>query len=151
MTNAPTSPDMTKHQMAMTLYDYAKTKGVASGDVAPIINRYVHKPLVPSYLAAKAAIDQLKPHKPEIPQPDTARDLRLAARGIPVTPQNRTLPKSDGKTAPVCNPHPPKVGRGLSERQQLEFDRQCMYARYGRLTAGQVARLRVVEQRLRVM
>lgn len=149
--NAPTSPDMTKHQMAMTLYDYAKTKGVASGDVTPIINRYVHKPLVPSYLAAKAAIDQLKPHRPEVPQADTKRDLRLEAKGIPVTPQKRTAAKFDGKTTPVCTHSTPRIGHGLSERQQLTFDRQSFYANYGRLTAGQRARLVAIEQRLRAL
>lgn len=142
---------VTRSDMIASLTALGKARQLASGEVGPIIQEYIIRRMEPSYGTARAKILELQPHKPEVPQTDTKRDFRLAAKGIPVAAQKRTAPKFDGKTAPVCTHSTPKVGHGLSERQQLTFDRQSFYARYGRLTAGQVARLRVIEQRLAVL
>lgn len=141
----------TRTEMIAALTELGKSRQLASGDVTLIIREYITQRSVPSYGMAHAKILELHPPKPETPQADTKRDLRLEAKGIPVTPQKRTAAKFDGKTTPVCTHSTPRIGHGLSERQQLTFDRQSFYARYGRLTAGQVARLRVIEQRLAVL
>lgn len=150
MTNAPAIP-ATRSEMIAALTELGKSRQLRSGDVTLIIREYVIRRMVPSYGQALAKLNELRPPKPATPQADTKRDLRLEAKGIPVTPQKRTAAKFDGKTTPVCTHSTPRIGHSLSERQQLTFDRQSFYANYGRLTAAQRAWLVAIEQRLRAL
>lgn len=133
-----TTAPATKSEMIAVLLDRGRSRGLASGAVNVVIRDHIRNTDTPNWDAALTALDALRPLAPEKPaQPDWGRQLRATGQITHVNTEKRATTIFAGKSTPSL--------------AYLTFDRQMMYARYGRLSVGERARLRQIEQRLAVV